>query len=422
MFYPGILSDDSHVQWAIATGKSQWNDWHPVLHTLFNKLALLIWESPASAVLLQIVLMSVIISRVGCFFYRKGVGKRALYILITGFSLSANNGILMITLWKDVPFAAAVLWLNFVIIRILCNDYQSRSKLITDLAISLFLTTLFRHNGIIIFAFVCAGVLWFSWKQRSKTVFAGLVLSVLLIFSFKLLLVNSGHVIPNPPSIKLVPPVKGIASVIKYNGKLPASATFMETVLPYDEWINKYDPYSPDLFMFKTNGVMLNNLDKVSANTVIGTYLQCFKDNPRLIIWDKLLGADIAWSVPQPDHGTFRYLTNITPNENSLESHPWEPGAKIAKAWLKITEKAGITVFWRIGLINILLLVLAIYMSGRNIKYSWIMFLPWLAGVLSLVIASLEQDFRFVYFVFVSFWFQWFFIMTTKKKESDAKE
>jgi hypothetical protein len=68
------------------------------------------------------------------------------------------------------------------------------------------------------------------------------------------------------------------------------------------------------------------------------------------------------------------------------------------------------------------LLVLAVYVSGRNVKNWWLMYLPWLAGVLSLIIASLEQDFRFVYFVFVSFWFQWFFIMTTAKKEKTKIE
>ncbi|QEC42200.1 DUF6020 family protein [Pseudobacter ginsenosidimutans] len=422
-FYPGILSDDSHVQWAIATGTKQWNDWHPVLHTLFNKLALLVWKNPASPVLLQIIFMSVIVSRFGCFLYRRGVSKKALYILITAFAVMPNNGILMVTLWKDIPFAAAVLWLNLVIIKLLCNDYQKKYAVVPDLAISLFFTSLFRHNGIIIFVFCLAGLLFYVWKYRNLAVLAGLALSVVMIFSFKTFFVNTPYVIGNPASIKLVPPAKGIAAVMKYNGKLPADAAFMDTILPHQEWLDKYNPYSPDLYMFKTKWVMLNKLDFVPAEKVIKTYLECFKDNPRLIIWDKLLGSSIAWNVSQPEYVTFRYLTHIVRNDNGLESHSWKGGVEMAKKYLRLSEHDGlVTILWRVGLANILLLVLAVYMSGRNVKFSWIMFLPWLAGVLSLVIASLEQDFRFVYFVFVSFWFQWFFIMTTKKKESDAKE
>jgi hypothetical protein len=418
IFYPGILSDDSQVQWAQAVGKDQWNDWHPVFHALFNKLALLVWESPASAVILQIIFMSVIISRFGCFLYRRGVSKKALYILITAFALVPNNGILMVTLWKDIPFAAAVLWLNLVIIRLLCNDYQKKYSVIPDLAICLFFTTLFRHNGIIIFAFVTAGLLFYIWKYKNKAVLTGLVISVLMIFSFKNFFVNTKHVIGNPASIKLVPPVKGIAAVMKYGGKLPADAAFMDTILPHEEWLDKYNPYSPDLYMFKTKMVMLNKLDSVPAETVIKTYLECFKENPRLIIWDKLLGSSIVWDVAQPKYVTFRYLTSIVPNNNGLESNSWKGGVRVAKGYLKGTEHDGlVTIFWRIGVVNILLLVLAVYVSGRNVKNWWLMYLPWLAGVLSLIIASLEQDFRFVYFVFVSFWFQWFFIMTTAKKE-----
>jgi hypothetical protein len=175
--------------------------------------------------------------------------------------------------------------------------------------------------------------------------------------------------------------------------------------------------------MFKTKMVMLNKLDSVPAETVIKTYLECFKENPRLIIWDKLLGSSIVWDVAQPKYVTFRYLTSIVPNNNGLESNSWKGGVRVAKGYLKGTEHDGlVTIFWRIGVVNILLLVLAVYVSGRNVKNWWLMYLPWLAGVLSLIIASLEQDFRFVYFVFVSFWFQWFFIMTTAKKEKTKIE
>lgn len=55
-YYPGVLTVDSINQWSQAHSEYPWNNWHPIGHTFLIWLTSLIWNSPASFVLLQSVI------------------------------------------------------------------------------------------------------------------------------------------------------------------------------------------------------------------------------------------------------------------------------------------------------------------------------------------------------------------------------
>jgi hypothetical protein len=169
-FWPASMSPDSLDQWdQIVT--FDFKDWHPTFHSLTLWLVTRIWESPSMAGIFQIVLLA---SSFGWALARLqvyGVPRTILFCSGLFFALTPVNGLMAITIWKDIPYSAAMLVFAVCLLEIALTSgrWLSTKKNIIFLALVILLVSLYRHNGIFP-AFMTPLILFLLYPRQWKSV------------------------------------------------------------------------------------------------------------------------------------------------------------------------------------------------------------------------------------------------------------
>jgi hypothetical protein len=148
IFWPGIMSTDAVTQWAMGvTGK--YNDWQSAFHALILAGLMRIWHEPAFVALIQIFFFALAVAWGLRTLEHHGVPRGFLWGISFIFALLPTNMLLSITLWKDIPYAIAFLWLTGVVMNIALSqgDWLKRPGNWIILVISAFLVSIFRQNG-----------------------------------------------------------------------------------------------------------------------------------------------------------------------------------------------------------------------------------------------------------------------------------
>lgn len=147
-FWPGLMSNDSIDQWTQAS-TGLYNDWHPVFHSLYIWTLTQLWHSPAMVAVAQIVALALVSGWALGEIEQLGVPRWTLWTTAILFAIAPANGIMAITLWKDVPFSISILALTTLLIRIARTEGQDLNQpgVVIFLGITSALVALFRHNG-----------------------------------------------------------------------------------------------------------------------------------------------------------------------------------------------------------------------------------------------------------------------------------
>ena len=106
---PAIMSSDSIDQWNQAL-TFEFVNTHPILHTVILWLASLVWASPASVTLVHVVITSVLLTVVARRLVQIGVGVPVAVGAVWVIAILPMTGAVTVTMWKDVPFSLAMLW------------------------------------------------------------------------------------------------------------------------------------------------------------------------------------------------------------------------------------------------------------------------------------------------------------------------
>ena len=184
VFWPGIMSNDSVAQWT-QNLSGDYNDWQSAFYALVLAGLMKVWYSPALIAILQVLLFAFLVAWGLKALEELGVPKVFLYIISLVFAISPLNNLYAITIWRDIPYALAVLWLTLLILRV----YTSQGKWVTGkgwiwLAISAFLIAILRQNGIPV-AFGLLVLLPIVYRKYWKQLIGSLLLTLLLFFFTK---------------------------------------------------------------------------------------------------------------------------------------------------------------------------------------------------------------------------------------------
>lgn len=408
-FFPACMTSDSIAQWNQATGIEKLNNWHPVFHTLMNKVLISIYESPSSIAFGQITYMSAVIASFLLFLYKRGISRKWLLFFLMVFMLIPVNPIYSITLWKDVPFTISLLWLTLVLSRIAYKkEYFNSITASIELVVALLAVALFRHNGMVVYMLVLLALLAYFFKCRKKGLIISLSASMVVFVMYNILVLGSGKIVPNSPAVKLVAPIHGIAAVMV--NKVPLQSDIqaqMNAILSDTDWRAHFYPYSVSGYIYETHGVFMQKLNTLPTGTVLKWYASSFSKQPLLIARDRLQGVDYLWNISQPAVAwNSKYVTFLEPNDRGLKQENSN-----LKTWLtdylKFSEVIGGTFIWRVGIYNIFALLL-LYVIVKENKRFVLSCLPWLGCCFSLIPAMGDQEFRFVYFIYFLFAFIWF--------------
>ena len=175
---PGLASPDTVDQLA-QTETGVIFDLHPAAHTLYLGLLSGGGDAPEGITLFQIVWYSVLVGVTYFLLRSLGVGIRGPVSLV--MAVIPTTSVTLLTFWKDVPFALAMLGLLLLVIeaRYDANDFWHRPNRVILMGISLAGLALFRHNGfltVIAFTVVMAIV----WRSHLISVMASAAIAVLI--------------------------------------------------------------------------------------------------------------------------------------------------------------------------------------------------------------------------------------------------
>jgi len=190
--WPGSMTPDSVTVWA-AIKKLKIDNQHPYLYQLLVLGLLNVYDSPVTVIVFQMMCYSLLC---GLFFYKTWrLGLKWYFIAFFCLLLAASIPINLfnITMWKDIPFALAILfWAFFAANARFSSRYQGRAlgMKIRDIPL---LATLFlfvcalRHNGLVYLPFLPA-VLFLSRAIKPKWILQwGTVSAVLFILYYLVL-------------------------------------------------------------------------------------------------------------------------------------------------------------------------------------------------------------------------------------------
>jgi len=179
-FFPGMMSTDSNVQWGqILSG--QFNDAHPVFHTLSMWLVTRVWLSPAAVVISQILFLSLTVAWGIRLLEEHGLPAWAGWLLAAIFAFGPLNGNMVIVLWKDIPYSTSLFLLSLMILKIVLTKGAWLEKRYTWVWLGLvsLCVASFRHNGfpIPIAAWIAVLIIYRKWW---KYIVQAAVLSLVL--------------------------------------------------------------------------------------------------------------------------------------------------------------------------------------------------------------------------------------------------
>ena len=244
-YYPGVMSGDSFTQWTqMETFK--FNDWHPVFSTLYNWAATRIWYTPAAVALLNSLFFSLVFASTTVYLKSLGIDRRIIYLLIAVVVLNPVNGIMAVTIWKDIPYTISILWLTLLTMKVFYSDGLWMGTVMnkTHFVCSLVFSALLRHNGIIPVILVLAALFIFYRKHwRNVIIVAFAALSVIILIKgpvYSALNVEPGSYVQS-----LVNPIMQVGGIISGNGKMTENEIkVMTRILPLEKWKEGYKKYS----------------------------------------------------------------------------------------------------------------------------------------------------------------------------------
>lgn len=337
-FWPGILSYDSLSQLDQAI-RNQYTDWHPVFHTLNIDILISLWNSPAIVTLTQILTLSIVSGYCLYIFEKKGVPKYIVGLVCLLFSLNLINGMMVITLWKDIPYSIFVLLLNVFVLLII----ESQGKWLDSrknwflFGIIGGLISLYRYNGFPI-PLITYVVLIIFFKKFWKETILSLITSLGLIIFFQIgiypflnIKEDSGQSV----SIVFLHPIDAIISSNKLdlqNVLTREEIDYLNSIYPLSQqW--DYSCYDATVFFYK--GVNFSPIQKYPSR-ILDIFVKLASKNPRIIFDHFLCMSSFVWRLNQPD-GV--YLETVLYNNiDATRYQNWEIYQPLIKQQSKIPE------------------------------------------------------------------------------------
>ena len=395
IYYPGGFSPDSIDQYGQAAGIKNYNDWHPVLHTLFAfTLPLKLsggWVG--SIVLFQIIVFSLALAYMAFTLAEFGNIKYArlflLYILIN----PATLGISMYP-WKDVTFAVFAMLSMCFAVRVYFSDgewLKSLGHMIIFLLV-MAAATIFRHNAILFTFPLLIAVMFYVSSKRKVLLAAGFVL---IIFLIKIPLYSSlkaekpGNRITETTGVPIT--IMGHAVKETPDNIDTDIQEFIYAIAPRGAWEKKYR--TGDFNSIKFSGVNTNIIEEAGYTKILDMMFRCFKKSHLASLKGFLALTDMVYSIAGPVR--WWIIPGIVHNKYGIEGRGVNLLQKIFVLYLRFTRWLCKHVFWHIGVLMLIMFIL-ILAKVYDIKKLFLVLALFSHNFGTMLLLS-GDDFRFFY-------------------------
>lgn len=321
---PGLMSADSLAVWEQANG-SDWVDVHPPLYTAATWVSAAVVGDPSLVALGQSLVLAASIVAVARATCRLGAPKPAVVVATALVAASPMVGAFSMSLWKDVPYTAAVFFAGARVIDLVrLRDAAGRPPHRTLGALWLWLSfaSLLRQNGIV-FGMLLLLLLLVAlrrWARAIGAVAAGVIAVVVVSKAAVYPLVG---VKSTPKQAALSMFLHDIAAVASAE---PAAfsdedRSILERVAPFERWRSAFAAHSCS----SANWEWSRDFDWTAVEGDPDAYFGLWRDvasaEPGSIVSNRLCAGAIAW---RPDPGSVVYSVSrgVDGNPHGLVTDP----------------------------------------------------------------------------------------------------
>jgi hypothetical protein len=401
-FWPGLLSNDSISQWSqLLSGK--FDDIFPVVHTLTNWLITRIWLSPAIVAFAQIIALAIVFGLTMQEIEHWRVSRWIRWIITGIFSLSLVNGLMVITLWKDIPYSIITLALFAFLLRTVRTQgayLKSNSSLVLLWLLLIFLA-LYRSNGLITTLVMIFFLFWWVKERPIRVRLVLIALACLIGY-----LVVKGPVFqmlqvrPNTAFIASQNLIHQVSAVVNSGAPLDDNTQgFLAKIQPIENWRDRYSCYDWQPLAF--NPQVSWDFFDANFTDFFKIWLRLVFAHPDVIVRHQLCADSMIWRITQPSDGYVALPpAEIVPNDLGLVTRPKlvEIHAMFIDQIVNSQKPSRIWFIWRPAL-YLYLTLFCIIIAAIRLKSSSVLMivLPTLIISLSWLVLLPNQDFRFQY-------------------------
>ena len=409
-FWPAVMSVDSVNQWTqLQTGN--YNNWHPVFHTLTQWALTRFIESPAMVAATQIAVLSGVVGWALASMRRIGLPTGAAWLISGAVALFPANAITVITLWKDIPYAITVLALSVIILREVDgrNSFIDKRRgwvLIVGVAA---LMSLYHHAGLMV-SIGSLGILWLAKRQQAIIGVALMALIVVAVIQGGLYRAIGVSGTEHTGITGAV--THHIAAHLVNGTELTAQEHSKMTELIPIAGSSWYDCELINSMVLNPN-FDVNSMHELAADTR-SLWWSLFTRDPGVDLAHLACKSHVVWHIRQVPGG-HHYVTQlmrradgvstIVKNDFGLELDPIVSSltGPLADVIIKTQRPLVSWFFWRGALFLYVLIFGAAVAAvrGRDWRY-WAVVAPPVLVAVTLVLAAPAQDYRYMYPVVLS--------------------
>lgn len=407
-FYPGIMSSDSMSQWD-QIQKNVYTSWHPIFHTLFEKVITLVWNSPAAVAVVQSIIFSLLITLIFKFSREKDkrfwVSIAQIFMTVCIFFIPVNF-IYPITLWKDVMYSLSLCAILVYTYKGIINGFHYTLKDKFIIALISASIALFRYNGIIT-VFIIFGIMLLRaiLNKRANEFGKFLILFIAFFIILKLptLLVNQETGETRYKSGVFIHLTGCLLSNEKITEK--EDLEFLDSIYDVEKWAKEYTPFTHDSLMFKEEFIKKDEYISQNSDKLKNIVIKYSLKNPKTIIKHYYYLTAITWKIMPFENNYYSFvdMTNSNHNDNYPSVNQQPILSKVNVYLTKyndfvLSNKILNILIYRPALLNYLsiLIVVALIFIKKKKTYALLM-MPVLANTISMLPAMPAQDFRYFY-------------------------
>lgn len=407
--YPGVMTPDSLNQFEQVLGVIPYSNHHPWMHTILIKLLYTIGYKLTGSMLIALSFytffqMCALAGSI-CYFIntlRLFQLKPIVCFLVTLFyALIPYHAVYSVTIWKDILFAAALLCFSCSLLRFLREQKLSSVFDLVIFVLTGLMLCLFRSNGWYAFLF-CLPFLFLFFRKRARVFYPALIAIFIIAAVIKYPVMNAFHVTQPDLVESLSIPIQQITAVICNDRELTEEErALIEKVVDLTYIKKLYDPYFAD---------NIKELVRAGHQDYLAEHKgEFFK------LWVKLGLRHPGDYITAYIHQTYGYwypdsfylvaeAEGVSATSLGVSHTPLIRGPLVIKA-KEISIKLGgmlplYGTLWSMGVACWVMLFCIGNVFVRNEKQKLMLFLPSLALLLTVLIATpVATEFRYVYFM-----------------------
>lgn len=373
-------------------------DWHPPFYAILQSWLIKIYDSVTFLVLLQCLLFSVAIVWIIDYLLKKGISITFAAFIYLFWGFSFNNVIQVVTLWKDVPYIVAILWLTFLLVRFVLDGDDLSVVWYIEFTFALIFTALIRQNGIVP-SIVTSIVMMIYFIRKKKYQ----ILIPVAVFLGAVVLVKgpiyTRYNIWSAPGLKYYALANDLVGTYYEISDPSEELTRVATQMAK----NDLDGYSEQYNSYYLWVVEPEALGDYSIIDFLSIYAKTWFRHPDILTMNFMRRTSVLWSVVRP-------LEEMRCCVNNLDDYHLDPSPKydyphridnyftnkLTYMSKGLTKNPLVYIFaWRTGIYALLLLFILFHLACDQNILALIPFVPIVFNVLSLYVGSGWTDYRY---------------------------